>query len=152
MKRQTLVAALICNAAVLAAQPRPPAAPAAAPVSTVSGRISQFNYGPDGRVDGFLVSPTTLVSLPPDQAIQVEAVAKTGSQARVTGTLMPSASGIQILRPQTLEVAGKTLILPVPSQPGPLAGPPPPPAAANRPVPPPSAAGNPLPPPPPPNR
>jgi hypothetical protein len=122
MQRQFLSAVLFCNAALLIAQPPPPAAPEAASASTVSGNISQFNYGPDGRVESFLMSPGTLVNLPPDWAVQVEMLAKIGTSARVTGSLMPTASGMRILQPQTLEVAGKTLMMPVPSQPAPYAG------------------------------
>ncbi len=111
-----LISVLICNAALLVAQRQSTAASTVAPVSTVSGIVSQFNYGPDGRVEGFLIAPNTLVSLPPDWAIQVEMLAKTGSQVRVTGATTPSPSGMQILHPQSLDVAGKTFTLAVPSQ------------------------------------
>jgi hypothetical protein len=122
MKKQILLVALIANAARLVAQPPPPPTPLAAPVITVTGDISQFNYGPDGRVEGFLVAPNTLVSLPPEWAIQVEMLAKAGNQVRVTGSLVPAASSLQILQPQSVDVAGKTLAMAVPSQPAPYAG------------------------------
>jgi hypothetical protein len=35
-------------------------------LTTVSGTISQFNYNPEGRAEGFVVAPNTLVFLPPD--------------------------------------------------------------------------------------
>jgi len=121
MKSQILFGMLICSAALLVAQPPPPAAFASAPVTTVTGSISQFNYGPDGRVGGFVMTPNTLVNLPPDWALQVEMLARTGSQAKVMGQLTPTVSGMQMVQPQSLEVAGKTLTLAVPSQPAPYA-------------------------------
>jgi hypothetical protein len=121
MKRQILVVLLVCNAALLVAQPPPPPAPVTTPATTVTGSISQFNYGPDGRVEGFVLVPNTLVNLPRDWANQVEMLAKTGNQARVTGSLTPTASSMQILQPQSLEVAGKTLTMAIPLPPAPYA-------------------------------
>jgi hypothetical protein len=107
------------------AQPPPPP-PAAAPVyaaqSTFSGRITQFNYGPEGQVEGIVVAPNNLIALPPDWAAQVEAVAKPGETARITGVVAPSASGMQIVRPQSIAVAGKVFTDVRPSAPAPYAG------------------------------
>jgi hypothetical protein len=122
MKRQLLLGLLACNSALLIAQPPPPPAPLTTPLTTLTGNISQFNYGPDGRVEGFVLAPNTLVNLPPDWAIQVEMLAKTGNQVRVTGSLTPTASPLQILQPQSVDVAGKTLTTVEPSQPAPYAG------------------------------
>jgi hypothetical protein len=120
MKKQILFGVLVCSSALLVAQPPPPA-PMPAPTSTVTGSISQFNYGPDGRVEGFVVAPNTLVTLPPDWAIQVEMLAKTGNQVRVTGAITPTASGMQIVQPQSVDLAGKTLVVVPPSRPAPYA-------------------------------
>src|SRR5665213_897634 len=106
MKTQILFGILICSRALLMAQPSPPPAPLAGPTSTVTGSISQFTYGPEGRVEGLVVAPNTLVSLPPDWAIQVEMLAKIGNQVRVTGTVMPTAPAIQILDTLSVDVAG----------------------------------------------
>jgi hypothetical protein len=124
MKKQILFGVLVCNTALLVAQPPPPAAPApmAAPVTTVTGNISQFNYGPDGRVEGFVVAPNTLVNLPPEWAIQVEMLAKTGNPIKATGSLAVTASGMQILQPLSIDVAGRTLSMVGPSDPVPYAG------------------------------
>lgn len=101
-----------------------PPAPAPLPVaaSSVSGSISQFNYGPDGRVQGLMVAPNTLISLPPDWAMQVELLSKVGDPVRATGYAATAASGIQIIQPQTLSVAGRTLNFSEPSLPAPYAG------------------------------
>jgi hypothetical protein len=125
MKKQ-IVFGLLAGTALLVAQPPPlpppVPAPVITPVTTVTGSISQFNYGPDGRVEGFVVAPNTLVNLPPDWAIQVEMLAKTGNQVRATGSVSVTASGMQILEPQSIDVAGKTLATVAPSQPAPYAG------------------------------
>src|SRR5580698_3905525 len=98
MKAQILFGILICSRALLMAQ-QPPPAPSTGPTSAVTGSISQFTYGREGRVEGLVVAPNTLVTLPPDWAIQVEMLAKIGNQVRVTGTVTPTASGIQIMDP-----------------------------------------------------
>jgi hypothetical protein len=73
-------------------------------------------------VQGFVVSPNTLISLPPDWAMQVELLAKLGDSVRAAGYATPSASGMQIMQPQTLSVAGRTLNVAEPSLPAPYAG------------------------------
>lgn len=124
MKRRILLSLLISSSAWLVAQPPPPAPAqgAQAPVSTVSGSIAQFNYGPDARVDGFLLAPNTLVTLPPDWAIQVEMIAKPGMAVRVTGSVSATASGMQVVDAQRVDVDGKTLSVLQPSEPAPYAG------------------------------
>ena len=49
--------------------PAPP--PVGLALTTVSGGISQFNYGPEGCLEGFVVAPPTLVLLPPHWAGEV---------------------------------------------------------------------------------
>jgi hypothetical protein len=112
---------LAAGAFALFAQPPAPA-PLTTATSSVTGSISQFNYGPDGRVQGFVVAPNTLVSLPPDWAMQLEFLAKVGDQVRASGFATPAASGMQIMQPQTLSVGGRTLNLAQPSPPAPYAG------------------------------
>jgi hypothetical protein len=108
-----------CASALLGQPPAPPPLPAA---SSVSGSISQFDYGPDGRVQSFVVAPNTLISLPPDWAMQVELLAKLGDPVRATGFVAPATSGLQIMQTQTLSVAGRTLNVAEPSLPAPYAG------------------------------
>jgi hypothetical protein len=91
-------------------------------VSTISGTISQFNYGPEGRPEGFVVAPNTLVFLPPDWAMQMEMIAKRGDPVRVTGWATLLASGMQLLDAQSVSVGGRTLSLQQPTQPSPYAG------------------------------
>jgi hypothetical protein len=112
---------LAAGASSMFAQPPAPV-PITGSTSSVTGSISQFNYGPDGRVQGFVVAPNTLVSLAPDWAMQVEVLAKVGDQVRASGIATPAASGMQIIQPQTLNVGGRTLDLTQPSPPAPYAG------------------------------
>jgi hypothetical protein len=118
MTKQTLLGMVVFSS-LLMAQPVPPAAVQA---GTIAGNISQFNYGADGRVEGLLIEPNTLVNLPPDWGVQVEMLARTGSAVRVSGSLTTNGSGMQIVQPQSIEVAGKTLTLLPQSQPAPYAG------------------------------
>jgi len=115
----------IAGSFMLGAQqpPRPGLTPiGAATATTVQGGISQFNYGPNGRIEGFVVAPNTLVSLPPDLAIQVELLAKAGDQVSASGPVTPISAGMQRMEPETVKVAGKTLLLTEPSPPSPYAG------------------------------
>ncbi len=108
---------------ILAAQmPTPQVGRTSAAPTTVTGGISQFNYGPNGRVEGFVVAPNTLVSLPPDRGAQVELLAKTGDPVSVSGPVTLAASGMQLMDPQTVKVAGRILSLTQPSAPSPYAG------------------------------
>ena len=70
-----LVAAALSSLSLVEAQAPPPTAaqpPDAGPMSRVSGSVSQFNYDPEGRIEGFLLTPRTLVFLPPEEAMQSE--------------------------------------------------------------------------------
>jgi hypothetical protein len=120
MNKLLLAGFVAHSATLLTAQPPPPP-PLPLAASTVTGTISQLNYGPDGRVEGFVVTPNILVSLPPDWAIEVELLARTGNQVTAIGTFTPAPSGMQILEVQTLTVAGRTLTLAEPSPPVPYA-------------------------------
>lgn len=122
MKIRILFGALTCQAALLVAQPAPPPIADASSATTVAGSISQFNYGADGRVTSILVAPNTLVNLPPDWALQMEILAKAGSQLRATGALMTAASGMRILQAQSVNVGGRSMTLAAPAQPAPYAG------------------------------
>lgn len=127
MKNSSFIALLIavCSSTLITAQPPPappPAITASTPISTAAGAISQFNYGPDGRATGFVIAPNTLVPLLPDWAIQIEMSAKIGGQARASGPVTASPSGMQLMRAQTLTVAGRTLTMTAPSRPAPYAG------------------------------
>lgn len=115
----------------LSAQPSTPAAPSqplaanvAATSATYTGTITQFNYGPDGRVEGFVLSPNLLVSVPPDWAAQLETSAKPGDSVRVTGFATPAANttAMRSVRAETLSLGGKTYTRAAASAPAPYTG------------------------------
>lgn len=111
---------------LLEAQPPPPPPPAApnalAPVQNTSGSITQLNFGPEGDLDGFVLSNNTLVHIPPDWSARLDGVARAGPQVRVSGYVAPAASGLQVMDAQTLSMDGRNFSAVQPSQPAPFAG------------------------------
>lgn len=115
--------ALLASVGGIVLPAQPPPTPLASPaVTTLTGRITQYNYGRDGRAEGLLLSPNILVWMAPDWAMQVETTAKIGSQARISGVVTPAASGMQVMQAQSISAGGKTLALTPPSPPVPYAG------------------------------
>ena len=107
-----LVAAALSSLSLVEAQAPPPTPappPDAGPMSRVSGSVSQFNYDPEGRIEGFLLTPRTLVFLPPEEAMQAEASIKRGERVDVTGSLQSSPNGMQIMDAETIRVGGKMI-------------------------------------------
>lgn len=105
------------------APPPPPAPPAQiGATTTLSGSITQFNYDPDGRIESVLLSRNTLVNLPPEWSMQMMGIAKPGDPVRVAGAVTQSPSGMQIIEPQTLNIAGKNFNLLQPAEPAPYTG------------------------------
>jgi putative peptidoglycan lipid II flippase len=127
-----------------AAPAPPPPAPPAANAITVSGPITQFNFGPDGAVDGLVISGNTLVHLPRETVAQLGNSLRPGVQVTITGIMAPSASTMQVMDAETIQAGGWTLTVPAPRpRRGRRAAPPPPPPPAG-------ACPTPPPPPPPP--
>ncbi len=125
------------------AAPAPPPPPTAVSLTTVSGPITQFNFGPDGAIDGLVISGNTLVHLPRETVAQLGNSLRPGVQVTITGTIAPSASTMQVMDAETIQAGGWTLTVPAPRPPrGRRVAPPPPP--------PPPAGACPTPPPPPP--
>lgn len=57
-----------------------------------SGRIQQFNYGPDGAINGLIFDNGTLATLPPFSAANPYSL-KVGSTAEVNGYARSTISG-----------------------------------------------------------
>jgi hypothetical protein len=91
-------------------------------LNTVSGTISQFNYGPEGRVEGLVLGQNTLAFLPPDWAMQLETTAKVGDSVRITGLATPLPTGMQSVDVQSISIGGRNLSVLQPTQPSPYAG------------------------------
>lgn len=67
----------------------PPAAPTTTPptptLTTVSGKISDYRLGRDGRVNGLVLDDKTIVRIPPHVAYQLTNLATKGSAVTVQG-------------------------------------------------------------------
>jgi hypothetical protein len=68
----------------LAQGPPPPPALSGSNTS-ISGAISQLNYGPEMEVTSFLVNQNTLVTFPPHVGVAIGAALKPGENVQVTG-------------------------------------------------------------------
>jgi hypothetical protein len=123
----------------------------AAPYSG-SGRIQQLNYGPDGAVNGFLLSDGNLVAIPPFSASNPTSI-RTGATISYSGYARRTMSDRTVVNAQTLTVNGQQLALTAPASPRGPRGAAPPPAPVNGPgAPGPDGRGAATPPPPPPPR
>ena len=114
---------------------------AGAPYSA-SGRIQQFNYGPDGAINGLVFDNGTLATLPPFSAANPSSL-KIGSTVAFTGSARATISGRTVVDTQSLSINGQTISLnrpdappPPPSEPRRRAAATPPPAPAAGPNPP----------------
>jgi hypothetical protein len=113
--------------------------------TTVSGRISQFNYDRDAEIEGFLLSNNILVHLPPPAANRIGNSIRKGDTVQITGYMRSTLSGRTVVDLQSVRIHGQLLAV-GPSAPGNrLDSPPPPPPPAG-----PAAAGRTDEPPPPP--
>lgn len=112
------VLAAVIFPAVLFAQAPPPPPPQQPGVlgssASVSGRISQLNYGPEMEVTSFLVNGNTLVTFPPHVGLTAESVLKTGENVQVTGYGSTTPTGMQRIELVSLSAEGRTLSVPQP--------------------------------------
>ncbi len=88
--------------------------------TTISGKVSQFNYDRNADVEGFLLNSNTLVHLPPRAAARIESTVHTGDTVQVAGLAQTAPSGFQTVIAQSVQdrTSGKSLTMP---QPGPAA-------------------------------
>jgi hypothetical protein len=109
-----------------------------------SGRIQQFNYGPDGAINGLVFDNSTLATMPPFSAANPSSL-RVGSTVAYSGHARTTISGRTVVDTQSLTINGQTISLGRPD------APPPPPAEPRRraAAPPPAMAAGPNPPPPP---
>lgn len=108
-------AALIFSSVSLAQGPPPPPAISESNTS-VSGAISQLNYGPEMEVTSFLVNQNTLVTFPPHVGVAIGAVLKPGENVHVTGYGSTATSGMQRIELTTLNAEGRTFSVQRPGQ------------------------------------
>ncbi|MGA7411746.1 MAG: hypothetical protein WBW33_14810 [Bryobacteraceae bacterium] len=92
--------------------------------TTVTGAISQFNYDQEAEVEGFLLSTGGLVELPHGVAQKITPSLHVGDSVTVGGMGRTSPTGFQTITAQSIKdsTSGKTLEIPTPGAPAPLAG------------------------------
>jgi hypothetical protein len=114
----SIAALFLMTASYLCAQAEPPAPPP--PVSgssgSVSGSISQLNYGPEMEVTSFLVNGNTLVTFPPHVGAALSATLRAGENVQINGYSSSTASGMQRMELTRITADGKTFSIPQPGQ------------------------------------
>ncbi|MGB8885946.1 MAG: hypothetical protein WCC87_04440 [Candidatus Korobacteraceae bacterium] len=109
---------MLAAGALLFAQAGPPPGPLpnVGSYSSVSGAISQLNYGPEMEVTSFLVNRNTLVTFAPHVGAALGSVLKPGQNVQVSGDGSPTVTGMQRIELVTLNAGGKTFTVPQPGQ------------------------------------
>jgi hypothetical protein len=105
-----------CASILLAQGPPPPTPPTSNSYASVSGTISQLNYGPEMEVTSFLLNGNTLVTFPPHVGWALSSTLKAGESVQVGGYGSATATGMQRIELQTVSVGGRTLTVPQPGQ------------------------------------
>ncbi len=116
---ECVLAAVIFPAAMLAQAPPPPPPQQPGVLGSsvsVSGAISQLNYGPEMEVTSFLVSGNTLVTFPPHVGCTIGSVLKSGENVQVTGYGSTTPAGMQRIELVSLSAEGRTFSVPRPGQ------------------------------------
>lgn len=83
---------------------------------SVSGVISQLNYGRELEVTGFVVEGKTLVTFPPHLGAALSPLLQAGERVEVAGYGRRTASGMPRIELATLAVAGRSFSMPRPWQ------------------------------------
>jgi hypothetical protein len=104
----------VCVSLLLAQTASPPPSPSNN--DSVSGTISQLNYGAEMEVTSFLLNGNTLVTFPPHVGWALNPALKAGENVEVNGYSNPTPSGMQHIELQTISIGGKTLSVPQPGQ------------------------------------
>jgi len=104
------VSALFAQAPPLSPPPNP------GTEASVSGTISQLNYGAEMEVTSFLVNGDTLVTFPPHVALALSLTLQSGENVQVTGSGDTTVTGMERIELQALSVARKTFTVPQPGQ------------------------------------
>lgn len=67
-------------------------------VTSVSGTITQVNYGTDGMVDGFLIGANVLLTFEPDPATGIASLGAVGNSVTYSGAAVTSSTGFESVR------------------------------------------------------
>jgi hypothetical protein len=114
----SIAAFFLLAASYLSAQAGPPgpAPPPFGSSGSVSGTISQLNYGPEMDVTSFLVNGNTLVTFPPHVGAALSPILRSGETVEINGYTSSTASGMQRIELVTINAGGKTFPVPQPGQ------------------------------------
>jgi hypothetical protein len=118
LPKVSITAFFLLAASYLSAQAGPPGPPPASfgNSGSVSGTISQLNYGPEMEVASFLVNGNTLVTFPPHVGAALSPILRSGENVEINGYTGSTASGMQRIEMVTINAGGKTLSVPQPGQ------------------------------------
>lgn len=94
--------------------PPPPPAPGYGTMTSLSGTITQFNYGPNALPESFMLNRNTIVHFPPDLGCQVSGMVKVGDNVKVDGLAYTNSYGTQSLELQDLNDSTSNQQLSVP--------------------------------------
>jgi hypothetical protein len=99
--RYTALLIIATTAPVLLAQLSDAASPGTA-VTSVTGTISQLNYGSNGEVQGFLVGTNTLLSFPTAPCGGIGTLGAAGNSVTYSGTEITAKSGFETVTVSSL--------------------------------------------------
>jgi len=71
-------------------------------VTSVTGTITQTNYGEDGAVEGFLIGSTTLLTFPTNVGGGIGTLAAVGNSVTYSGTAVTTSAGFESVRVTSL--------------------------------------------------
>jgi hypothetical protein len=97
--------------------PPPPApAPTFGTVTSLSGTVTQFNYGPNALPESFMLNRSAIVHFPPDLGCAISGIVRVGDAVKVEGLANTNQYGTQSLELQTVidSTNGRQLAIPQP--------------------------------------
>ena len=75
---------------------------------TRAGRIKQWNYGPDGEVNGFVLTDGTLAIVRTRLGEQLRSEVDAGSDVTATGYPMVGANNLEVINIQSVTAKGRS--------------------------------------------
>jgi hypothetical protein len=94
----------------------PPPLPGYGAMTSVSGSVTQFNYGPDAQPESFILNRNTIVHFPPDLGCAISGMIRIGDTVKVDGLASTNNYGTQSLELQNLNdsTTGRQFTIPQP--------------------------------------
>jgi hypothetical protein len=97
---------------------RPAASRAFGLYTSISGPISQLNYGPEFELNGFLIGQDTLVTFPPNAGYAIAPFLEVGNTVKAEGYAAKMENGLKRFTPVDLQnvTTGKSFTIPLPRE------------------------------------